>query len=180
MHEIEVKYRIPDTEALLLALKSRNIHLSEPTHQDDQAYAPNGWQFGDSKLGVSFVRLRTVNGRHWFALKQPTINAQSCLEYETEVAEREPMHHAILQMGFYATVRVAKARRTATVDDIALCLDELEGVGTFLELERMVPDGVSAEAVQAELAGFVSDLGVAAERTEETYDSLVRAVQDAG
>ena len=49
-------------EALLVALKSRGIELSEPVFQDDQAYAPAGWQFGDSKLGVSFLRLRTVAG----------------------------------------------------------------------------------------------------------------------
>jgi len=34
---------------------------------------------------------------------------------------------------------------------------------------------VSGEVVQAELAGFVASLGIEAERTEETYDSLVHA-----
>lgn len=173
MREIEVKYRIQDKEALLAALKLRGIELGEAVYQDDQAYAPQGWSFEDSKLGVSFVRLRTIDDRHWFALKQPTINAQSCLEYETEVADREAMHGAILQMGFYATVRVAKERRTAVAGDISLCVDELEGVGTFLELERMVADDASSEEVQAELVDFVAGLGIVAERTEETYDSLV-------
>ena len=63
MREIEVKYRVEDMEALLVALKSRGIELSEPVFQDDQAYAPAGWQFGDSKLGVSFLRLRTAGSR---------------------------------------------------------------------------------------------------------------------
>ncbi len=89
MREIEVKYQVDDLEALLVALKSRGIELSEPVFQDDQAYAPTGWKFGDSKLGVSFLRLRTVSGRHYFALKQPAENAQACLEYETEVADRD-------------------------------------------------------------------------------------------
>jgi hypothetical protein len=55
VREIEVKYRVDDLEALLVALKSRGIELSEPVFQDDQAYAPADWQFGDSKLGVSFL-----------------------------------------------------------------------------------------------------------------------------
>jgi hypothetical protein len=100
VREIEVKYRVDDLEALLLALKSRGIELSEPVFQDDQAYAPAGWQFGDSKLGVSFLRLRTVGGRHYFALKQPAENAQACLEHKTEVADRDAMHCAAMQMGF--------------------------------------------------------------------------------
>jgi adenylate cyclase, class 2 len=133
-----------------------------------------GWEFGDSKLGVSFVRLRTVGGRHFFALKRPTLNAQSCLEYETELADREQMHQAIRRMGFSPTVRVAKIRRSGKLGEIAVCVDELDGVGTFLELERLVSAEESAAAVQDELASFVTELGVEAERTEETYDTLVQ------
>jgi adenylate cyclase class 2 len=61
------------------------------------------------------------------------------------------------------------------VGDLVLCVDVLDGLGTFLELERMVPDGVPGEEVQAELSRFVAGLGVAAERAGQTYDSLVRA-----
>ena len=177
MREIEVKCRVDDLEALAVALKARGIELSEPVYQDDQAYAPDGWQFGDSKLGVSFARLRTVDGMHYFALKQPGENAQACLEYETEVADRAAMHGAILHMGYHPTVRVTKTRRTATLEHCSLCVDDLEGVGAFLELERMVPDDIPAEAIQAELAAFAASFGVAAIRTDETYDSLVRAAK---
>jgi adenylate cyclase class 2 len=177
MREIEVKYRVEGLEALLVALKSRGIELSEPVFQDDQAYAPTGWQFGDSKLGVSFLRLRTVGGRHYFALKQPAENVQACLEYETEVADRQAMHCAILHMGYKPTVRIAKTRRVATLEDCSLCVDDVEGVGGFLELERLVLDDVDALVAQAELAAFVNSLGIAVTRTSETYDSLVHAAQ---
>lgn len=177
VREIEVKYHVDDLEALLVALKDRGVELSDPVCQDDQAYAPDGWQFGDSKLGVSFVRLRTVDGRHYFALKQPGENAQACLEHETEVADRAAMHGAILHMGYHPTVRVAKTRRTAALEHCSLCVDDLEGVGVFLELERLVPYDMPAEAIQAELAAFVASFGIAAIRTDETYDSLVHAAQ---
>lgn len=175
MREIEVKYRVNDAEGLLAALKGRGIELGVPVHQDDQAYAPEGWSYGDSKLGVSFVRLRTVDDVHTFTLKRPAENALSCDEHETAVTDREQMHHAILAMGFYPTVRITKARRTASLDDLSLCVDEVDGIGTFVELERLVTDDVPGEAVQAELAAFVATLSIAAERTEETYDSLVRS-----
>ncbi len=178
MREIELKYRVEDLEALVLALKARGIELSESVFQDDQAYAPAGWQFGDSKLGVSFLRLRTVQGRHYFTLKRPADNAQDCLEYETQVTDRQAMHHAALHMGYRPTVRIAKTRRMATLDNCTLCIDEVEGVGGFLELERMAPDRADAQAIQADLAAFVSSLGIAAIRTDQTYDSLVHAAQE--
>lgn len=178
MREIEVKYRVDDLEGLLAALKACGIEVSDPVQQDDQAYAPASWQFGDSKLGVSFLRLRTVTGRHCFTLKQPAQNEQACLEYETEVADRDAMHHAALHMGYRPTVRIVKTRRTASIDGCSLCVDDLEGVGGFIEAERMVPDDADAHAVQAKLAALIESLGVAATRIAETYDSLVHAAQD--
>jgi adenylate cyclase, class 2 len=178
VREVEVKYRVRDKETLLAALKRRGVEFAAPFYQDDQAYAPDGWSYGDAKLGVSFVRLRTVDDQHTFTLKRPAENALSCDEHETAIMDREQMDRAILAMGFCPTVRIAKMRRTAVLDDLVLCVDEVEGLGTFLELERMVPDDVSGEAVHAELASFVKSLDVEAERTGETYDSLVRAALD--
>lgn len=64
------------------------------------------------------------------------------------------------------------------MDDISLCIDEVDGVGEFLELERLAPDHADVQAIQADLAAFVSSLGIAAIRTDQTYDSLVHATQE--
>jgi hypothetical protein len=56
--EVEVKYRILDLVALEATLRARGLVLSRPVHQDDQAYAEDGWQYGMSKLAVAFARLR--------------------------------------------------------------------------------------------------------------------------
>jgi adenylate cyclase, class 2 len=65
-----------------------------------------------------------------------------------------------------------------TLEDCSLCVDEVDGIGEFLELEQMAPDHVDAQAIQADLAAFVSSLAIAATRTDETYDSLVHAIQE--
>jgi len=116
VREVEVKYQVRDTDRLLAGLAAQGVELSEPVYQDDQAYAPVDWCYGDSKLGVAFVRLRTVAGRHTFTLKRPVENAMSCHENECQVSDRAQMHEAVLAMGFYPTVRIEKVRRTATVD----------------------------------------------------------------
>jgi adenylate cyclase class 2 len=179
-HEIEVKYHIRDHNALAAALTACGVHLGPPVEQDDQAYAPDSWRYGDSKLGVPFARLRTQAGRHIFTLKRPVANELSCIEHETEVADREAMHHVVLAMGFRPTVRIVKRRRTARIGETCLCLDDVDGLGSFLELERIVGADTSSAAVQAELAGFVAGLGIEATRTEKTYDSLVRAALTTG
>ncbi len=174
VREIEVKYRVIDPEALVRALRDHGAVLSDPIRQDDQAYAVNGWTYGHTKVGVAFARLRTENGRHTFCVKKPLDNEMACAEHETEVLARDPMHAAILAMGFYPTVRIVKVRRTARLDGMLLCLDEVEGLGVFFEVEMMVGGDRSATEVQRELDDFVRSLGVEMVRSAETYDSLLR------
>ncbi|WBB72618.1 CYTH domain-containing protein [Micromonospora sp. WMMD1128] len=175
IREIEVKYRVTEPAALIRALAVRGVDLSAASHQDDQAYAANGWSYGQSKQGRAFARLRTQNGRHLFCVKTPLDNELACQEHETEVLGRREMHAAILAMGFYPTVRIVKTRRTARLDDMVLCLDEVDGLGAFFEIEVMDSSGQPARQVQAELDRFARSLGVELERSTESYDSLIRS-----
>ncbi len=175
VREIEVKYRVTDRAALVRALNDRGCVFSEPIRQDDQAYAANGWSYGRSKVGQAFARLRTENGRHTFCVKKPYDNELACAEHETEVLARSEMHEAILAMGFYPTIRIVKTRRTARLGRMLLCLDEVEGLGTFFEIEAMVSGDRPAGEVQQELDAFARSLGVDLVRSTDTYDSLLRA-----
>jgi adenylate cyclase class 2 len=175
LREIEVKYRVGDLSALERALADRGVVLSEPLRQDDQAYAERGWAHGQPKAGVTFARLRTQCGRHLFTVKRPLDNEMACVEHETEVADRAAMHQVVLAMGFVPTARIVKIRRTAAMGDVAVCVDDVERAGLFLEMEKLVGTGSAALAVQAELDGIARSLGVPMQRVSDTYDSLVRA-----
>jgi adenylate cyclase, class 2 len=174
VREIEVKYRLHDLAALERELGRRGAVLSSPVRQDDQAYAQQGWAYGQAKIGVAFARLRTQDGRHLFTVKKPLDNEMACIEHETEVADRAQMHRAVVTMGFVPTVRIVKTRRTATIGDVAMCVDDVEHAGLFFEAEQVVGPWVSALAVQDELDRLVRSLGVTMERVTDTYDTLVR------
>lgn len=178
--EIEVKYRVLDPAELARVLALRGIELSPPAHQDDQAYAPSTWREGEPRTGVTFVRLRTQDGRCTITTKTPVDNVLACREFETVVDDREQMHHAILAMGYRPTVRFSKQRRTARVDDYVLCLDEVDGAGAFLEVEAVTAGTDGMARTQAQLARWVASLGAPLERTGATYDQLVQEPAPAG
>ncbi len=175
MREIEVKYRVHDLAALESALTQRGAVLSRPVRQDDQAYAPRDWAYGQPKTGVVFARLRSEDGRCVFTVKKPLDNEMACAEHETAVADRTQMHQAVLAMGFVPTVRIVKTRRTATLGDVALCLDDVEHAGLFFEVEKVLVAADHPTAIQDQLDAFARSLGVALERVTDTYDSLIRA-----
>lgn len=129
-----------------------------------------------SKIGAPFARQRSEAGWHLFTVKVSRDNELSCEEHETEVADREQMHAAVVAMGFTPTVRIVKTRRHGRWGEVSLCLDDVAGLGVFRELERLIPPEVPGLAAQAELADLAAAVGVDAERVEQTYYTLLRAV----
>lgn len=59
MREVEVKYRAHDAARLVDVFTCKGIQLSAQVEQDDQAYAPVGWDRGTSEIGIGFAGLRT-------------------------------------------------------------------------------------------------------------------------
>lgn len=174
MQEVEAKFRVADAVAVCVALGAFGVEWTAPVEQDDQAYAPVGWEYGRSKIGVPFARLRTEAGQHLFTVKTPGVNELACAESESLVADRDAMHDAVLAMGFRATVRIIKQRQVGRYGAWTLCLDEVAGLGAFLEIEALVDNDADTGVVQQDLAAFVVGLGLGAERVTETYDSLLR------
>jgi adenylate cyclase class 2 len=67
-----------------------------------------------------------------------------------------------MAMGFHPTVRIVKSRRTATLDGMTLCVDEVEHAGAFMEIERTVRGDQSGAvlAQAAEPARVAAHLGL--------------------
>jgi adenylate cyclase class 2 len=169
--EVEARFSV-DAEALH-ALAVHGLQFGAPVHQDDQSYAPKQWSYGDDRIGVPFARLRTQAGRHLFTVKRPITDVRTCVESESEVSDREAMHEALELMGFKPTVRIVKTRRTAARGELTFCFDELEGVGTFVEIEAIADAGEDLNEVRDRLERLVDCYGVTAQRCLLSYDTLV-------
>lgn len=186
-HEVEVKFKLDheDLQDLVTRLKQAGLKLGPATHQDDQAFAPTGWDYGQDRVGVPFARLRTDethnDGACLFTIKRPVDNTMACLEAETVVDDRDAMARSLELMGWRPTVRIVKTRRSAeAADGLTVCLDVVDHAGVFLEVEKLAGPDVEGLQLQAELERWVRGLGIEATRCEDTYDTLVRSALDCG
>ncbi len=170
--EIEVKARVGDREVLLSKMGAIGCELSEPVIQDDSIFVNFDGPFTDYKPGTSFLRLRKSKGKVIFNLKQPQRNELDCIEHETEVVDPEQMRNILKYMGYHEAVRVHKKRQKAKYKEYEICVDEVEGLGSFIEVEKM-SDG-DGEKVQEELFDFLKSLGVdPKDRVLQGYDTLI-------
>lgn len=180
MFEVEVKARVGDLAKLRRQLEARGCVFGDAMLQHDRVYTPAHIKTHPVPSGTNVLRLREQHGEYVVTLKQPRSNELDCIEVEYKVDAPEPVYEMFGLLGFAEFSRVSKRRTKGTLGDISVCLDSVEGLGDFIELERMVVSG-DPVVVQRELFDLLREFGVTeADRVEHGYDILIHQRQQAG
>lgn len=173
MKEIEVKAKVEDLSLLKSKLISLGCQFSEPLLQNDRIYLHRSIKFSEIKPGTAVVRLREVNGKFKLTVKKSLENELSKLERESLVENGNQVNDIIKLLDFEEVLQVKKNREKCQYRDYTICLDDVENLGTFIEVEKMTKDEDSLQ-VQDELAKFLIALDIPPEnRVTMGYDTLL-------
>jgi len=163
MKEIEVKAHLKDKERVINELKKIGAALSAPIKQIDTVYTR---VIGKKELYLSndhFVRIREKSdGRFIFTVKADKSKKEALIktEHETEVKDAKELEQALFLMDYQISNKVTKVRQTATVGYYEICLDDVEELGSFIEVEKMAGTDADVNAIVVELNSFIASLGV--------------------
>lgn len=167
MREIEIKAKVSDMSLLLSAIERAGITLSEPIKQHDVVYGQPG--VGDNTLGGIWLRIRTENDtRVLFTLKQQHSGGLDSIEHETEVGDASELAAIIATLGFTLYSDLTKTRRKAYYNGIEICVDVVDGLGSFIEAEKLAADDADGTSIAADLWQELSKLGV--NKADEVFD----------
>ncbi|KKU93989.1 MAG: Adenylyl cyclase CyaB [Candidatus Jorgensenbacteria bacterium GW2011_GWA1_48_13] len=174
MREIEVKIRAENLKEVEKKLLDLGCKLSEPIRQEDviYSYGNSTSEWEESKEGHIVLRLRREKGKAMFNMKQQRSNELDNIEYETEVKDPEAIHQILLILGYTPKVEVKKNRRKGKFHGYEICLDEVEKLGSFVELEKLTEDSADPAEVQEELFQTLESLGLSRKNQETRgYDT---------
>jgi len=165
MIEIEVKLKIKDFAVLEKKLLEQGYTLIETLKETDTYF--DGGINGIKKSGQALRVRRTFNcvtGKEQSAItfKGEKIDAVSMarLELETVVESGEAAERILCALGFYPVQPiVVKIRKILRNGDICACLDDVQGLGTFLELEIMAESEEARPAALERIAGILNNIG---------------------
>ena len=176
-NEIEVKARITETDALIHALTNLGCTFGEPVSQDDTVYAEKIGTLEEFLSNDVFLRIRIQDdGKIILTAKSPTKKFAEHLvkiEHEVEVSSAEEARAILEMMRYRPMVRVQKSRQKAHLHNYEICIDEIEGLGSFIELE-VIGERDEAPRIQNEMWEFLQSLGVSSEsQVKKGYDILM-------
>lgn len=183
MREIEIKVRLQDKEGLLATLAGKGVALGEPVHQRDQVFGLPGEVGGDGNT-VPWLRVRTetrgqgeneTKKRTLFTLKRSVTGQLDSIERETEVGDPDVMIAIVKELGFVPFSDLSKTRQTGKLNDIEVCIDSVEGLGDFMELERLADENADPAAITDDLWRIMAELGISRQdEVTDGYDILMK------
>lgn len=176
--EIEIKLKAKNLDELENNLIKAGCVFSEPISQYDVIYSQGGDSGvrpnGKAEEGHLAIRIRREGGIVKFTLKQQKSNEMDNLEYETKIDDAEALNKILGALKWKPQLEVKKVRKKGMLGEYEICLDRVEGLGEYLEVEKMTKDDVNPDEVRKELFLAIKPFGLT-EEDEETrgYDTLI-------
>lgn len=173
MKEIEIKARIRHPEEVVKKLGGMGCPFSNSIRQTDTVYTKIVGNVEEYLTNDHYLRIREKSdGRFVFTFKKPlSKTVLTKAEYETEIKDAKEFEQALLHMGYKPANKVIKKRRTGYINDIEICIDEVVGLGSFIEVEKKTDQDETE--VRKELNSFLDTLGVSVDdQVHKGYDIM--------
>jgi adenylate cyclase class 2 len=166
MLEIEVKAKIDSITELEEKILKKGARFRKEVFEHDLYF---NHPERDFKKTDEALRIRRVEDRSYLTYKGPKLDGITKTREEINVlVDNWESALAILRaLGFTRVRSVEKKRRYFTLDNYRIMLDSLEGLGSFIEVEK------KGEYDAQELLDFLKGLGIKRSETKSYLELLL-------
>ena len=180
MIEVEIKIKVKDRvlleEKLLKTgflkgnlVKESDIYFDNQNHQIKDS---------DSALRIRSCENLTLNhAKHFMTYKGPKMDTVSMTrkEVEMQIDNAQTGKEILMSLGYCQIYPVVKTRQYYHLKQITACLDRVDGLGDFLELEVIVSEDNEKHKALDSLLSLVQELGCNPEEMVRTsYLSMLQ------
>ncbi len=158
-YEVELKFRLPDNQFVLVRLDELGAVAGASQIQVDQYLAHPVRDFATTDEAL---RIRSIGDGNRITYKGPVIDRATKTRLESELTFQsgptaaEQFAQIWEHLGFRRVRVVRKTRQLYSLRwqdrDLEICLDQVDGLGAFLEIETLADEAEKTAAQQTILA----------------------------
>ena len=184
MIEVESKFKVSSSmthDELLAVLKDQFITSISSKHQIDTVFLLPEQVDTPITPGSKIMRVRDVLNPETGELQQSLmtlkVEGQTKLvsdEYEFAVDDGNVARQMLTALGWQEIVTVDKVRFESKTEDYTICIDEVAGLGLFIELEVLTEDSANVKNIQQQMCNFLKNLDIDGELWKIPYDTSIR------
>jgi adenylate cyclase class 2 len=171
MLEVELKVRVASLDPVRRNLQQHNARFCGRVHERDIYYNAPHRDFSktDEALRVRFSDGKTVVTYKGAKLKDLNLKARE--ELNTEVGSGGTFSDILTRLGFIRSAEVNKWRENYRFGNASIALDEVEDLGTFVEIEVLADNDASIAA--ATVDRIAKELGIVGKPILASYLELL-------
>ncbi|QHU89661.1 class IV adenylate cyclase [Candidatus Saccharibacteria bacterium oral taxon 955] len=184
MLEIESKFKLSNSinrNKIVAILKNKFVAPVSSKRQIDTVFLLPEQVDSPIVPGSKIMRVRDILDLETDELRQSLITlkieGQAKLvsdEYEFAVDDGDMARQMLTALGWQEVVAVDKVRLESKTEDYTICIDEVAGLGLFIELEVLAEDDVDVDALQKQMRSFLKSLNIDGELWNIPYDTSIR------
>lgn len=187
MLEVELKAALAEAQAAALPerLAALGFLPGSPLRETDVYWNGEVRNFRETDEALRLRRvenLQTHAAQALITYKGPKRDSRSNtrLEYETSVGSLETARDLLRALGFRDLFVVDKTRREFSRENISACLDRVDGLGDYLELEILLEDEARRETAVDTLLALLDQLGICRDalRRQSYLELLIAAATE--
>ena len=188
MIEVESKFKVLSSitrDELLAILKNQLIAQISSKRQIDTVFLLPEQVDAPITPGSKIMRVRDVLNPETGELQQSLmtlkVEGQAKLvsdEYEFVVSDGNAARQMLTALGWQEIVTVDKVRLESKTKDYTICIDEVAGLGLFIELEVLTEDSVDVKNIQQQMRNFLKNLDIDGKLWKIPYDTSIRNLQN--
>jgi adenylate cyclase class 2 len=173
MLEVELKVKIPSLDPVRVQLGQKNAQFLGKVHEHDVYYNAPHRDFG---VTDEAVRVRYTDDHAVVTYKGPKIKKfglKAREELNFAVEDGTAFETMLDRLGFTRTLEVNKWRENYKFRDASICLDTVDELGTFAEIEVMVEN--EKDNPTAAIEKIAHEIGVEGKPLLASYLELLMA-----
>ncbi len=182
MIEVEVRARIDSFDDVRKVLDSRGAKLIKSSSQVDKVFGLDKFLDNECKVhegGIS-ARIREEDGKTKVQFKEISRIKGAGIELSSEVGDMSLAVEFLEKLDFKECFTSRKKRDKYSFDSFIICLDDVELLGTFIEIEKMVDSSDMKEKAKEECLTLLEDVAPSSVPEERKYGDLMQDIINEG
>lgn len=178
MIEVEIRAKINNKSEVQSKLKEIGAVLKKSVHLEDRIFGHEMF-LDENKMiieGGLSARIRQVDQNIWLEFKEISRNKGAGVEIKADLDNMEEGLRFFEKLGFKEAFSVNKQRNVYSLDGFEICLDDVEQLGSFIEIEKSVLSQDETELAKKECWSLLEKIAPESEITNKKYGDLMQEI----
>lgn len=172
--EVEIRAKVDDFAEIKKALEKIRADFIKSETQIDRVFGASKFLDSDNMIieGGLSARIREVDGKRTLEFKE-ILRKKGGMELSCEVSSIELAEKLLKKLDFEEAFTIKKIRESYSYKDFTICLDKVEQLGNFIEIEKITSED-EADRIKKECNELLSTIAPNSEIESRKYGDLIQ------